>query len=65
MYSIDFSAFWRLIIIILIACFFFMCYSVYAFFFKRNEIKSDKIIIPEKHLVIKNNQVDTFYIYKK
>lgn len=65
MYSFDFTPIWRIIQILFIACFFFMIYSVYAFFFKGKEIKSDKILIPERHLVIKNNKVDTIYIYKK
>lgn len=33
--------------------------------FTSSDIESDKPIVPEKRLVIKNNKVDTIYVYKK
>lgn len=31
----------------------------------KSEIKTDKLIVPEIELIIKDNKVDTLYIYKK
>jgi hypothetical protein len=38
-----------------------MCY----YFFNDDSIKSDKPIKPQIELVIKNNKVDTLYVYRK
>lgn len=64
MFAPDLTPIVRFFAVVLVACILFGIYSVYSFFFKKPVIKSDKIIVPEKRLVIKNQKVDTLYIYK-
>ncbi len=52
---------WIIIILIVIV----VIAGIYFFFFSSGDIVSDHLITPTIQLTIKNNIVDTLYIYKK
>jgi hypothetical protein len=64
-----FANFFKGIIIIAVVSFIVavigMGYICYSYFFKDNSITSDKLIVPEIKLIVKDNKVDTLYIYKQ
>ena len=64
MYDLDLRPLFRYIGIILICLFIWGTFAGYKVFFGRKTIESDKPIIPELKLVIKDNKVDTVYVYK-
>ena len=64
MYDLDLRPLFRFIGIILICLFIWGAYSGFKMLFGRKTIESDKRIIPELKLVIKDNKVDTVYVYK-
>lgn len=40
-------------------------YSLFAYYYSDIEIVSDKKLVPELRLTIKENKVDTVYVYKQ
>ncbi len=57
----DLFKFFTFILVILLFLFGYIFVYLYT---NRNKIESDSIITPETKLIIKNNKVDTIYVYK-
>ncbi len=61
--------FFQGIFVLLIVCFilaiFGVGYAVYSWFFKEETVITSKKIVPEMKLIIKDNKVDTLWIYKQ
>ena len=64
-----FASFFTGIIITAVVCFILavagLGYFGYNVFFKEKEVITDKKLVPEMKLIIKNNKVDTLWIYKQ
>lgn len=56
-----FAVFATIAIVSVIGCIVFTCY----YFFGDDSIKSEHLIKPQIELVIKDNKVDTLYVYRK
>ena len=54
----------KLLAFIIIVLLFLLGYIFVYLYTNRNKIESDSIITPEVKLIIKDNKVDTIYIYK-
>lgn len=57
----DLFKFFTFIVVVLL---FLLGYIFIYLYTNRNKIESDSIITPEIKLIIKDNKVDTIYIYK-
>ena len=57
----DLFKFFTFIVVVLL---FLLGYIFVYLYTNRNKIESDSIITPEVKLIIKDNKVDTVYIYK-
>ena len=57
----DLFKFFTFIVVVLL---FLLGYIFVYLYTNRNKIESDSIITPETKLIIKDNKVDTIYVYK-
>lgn len=58
------SDFFNLLKFIIVVLLFLLGYVLSYLYTNRNKIESDSIITPEVKLTIKDNKVDTIYVYK-
>ena len=58
------SDFFNLLTFIIVVLLFLLGYLLVYLYTNRNKIESDYIITPEIKLTIKDNKVDTIYVYK-
>lgn len=58
------SDLFKFLTFIIIVLLFLLGYFFVYLYTNRNKVESDSIITPETKLIIKDNKVDTIYVYK-
>lgn len=67
MFGVDLTPLFRLIQILLVLCVLFGGYGIYSTIktHRNKEIRSNKRLSPKVELTVKNNKIDTIFVYKK